>query len=470
MSAIWWIRRDLRIDDSAALTTALRLGAGSVVPVFVLDPDVLGSRYHTSAERRVQFLRNGLSALDGELRRRGSRLVVRHGSPVNVLGELAATLGATSVVAERDYSPFAKRRDAEVGQALPLHLVGSTSIRPASDTAKTDGTGYAVFGAFRRAWMTLSPIVEAELVPAPLELPPIPAHTRGDELSAIQELPGFPAGPAEAQRRLDAFTQGVHAPIRCYHDDRDRMDHDGTSTLSPYLRFGMISARTAAARATRLLAEGGGAGAGRWLDELLWRDFYLQILETSPDVLRIEFNKGLRDIRWRNDSSEIVAWQQGRTGYPVIDAAMRQLAATGWMHNRARMIVASFLVKHLLVDWRVGESWFMQQLIDGDPASNNGGWQWVAGTGTDAAPYFRVFNPILQGKKFDPDGAFIRKWVPELRDVSPRFIHEPWRLTPLEQSSLGVRLGAEYPERIVDLGAGRDRALEAFAASRERTR
>jgi deoxyribodipyrimidine photo-lyase len=470
MTAIWWIRRDLRVDDNVALHTAIELGHGTVIPLFVLDPAAQSSRYHGSAQRRMQFLLAGLGALDAELRRRGTALLVRRGDPFEVLHELSAQVGATAVVAERDHSPFVKRRDDAIASALPLHLVGSPAIRVPGEVLKDDGRPYAVFGAFRRAWMAQPRITKRDILPAPAHLERGSTELGGEVLPSPSEVAGFPAGPQEAQRRLDAFTRGIDAPVRRYHDDRDRMDLDGTSTLSPYLRLGMLSARTAAERATALVADGAGTGASRWLDELLWRDFYVHILDAAPEVLRIEFNAGLRGIAWRNDSAEIEAWHGGLTGYPVVDAAMRQLATTGWMHNRARMIVASFLVKHLLVDWRIGESWFMEQLIDGDPASNNGGWQWVAGTGTDAAPYFRVFNPVLQGKKFDPEGSFIRRWIPELANVPSRFIHEPWALTPLEQASLGVRIGDTYPAPIVDLGAGRDRALEAFSAARERVR
>ena len=226
----------------------------------------------------------------------------------------------------------------------------------------------------------------------------------------------------------------------------------------------MLSPRLAAVTAQNHEDE----GARSWLNELIWRDFYLMVLHNFPHVLRLEFDEALRDLPWRNAPQEIEAWKQGRTGYPVIDASMRQLSATGWMHNRARMLVASFLVKHLLVDWRIGEAWFMQQLVDGDPAANNGGWQWTAGVGTDAAPYFRVFNPVAQAKRFDPDGDFVRRWVPELAHVPARYIHEPWRMPESVAGDAGVHIGREYPEPIVDLSAGRERALEAYRRARGR--
>jgi deoxyribodipyrimidine photo-lyase len=229
----------------------------------------------------------------------------------------------------------------------------------------------------------------------------------------------------------------------------------------------MLSARAAAAAARNAGAKPGTerahAGADVWLSELAWRDFYQHILWHFPSVLRTAFDPRLRAIAWCNDPRELEAWQQGRTGYPIVDAAMRQLAATGWMHNRARMIVASFLTKDLLIDWRLGAAWFMRQLVDGDPAANNGGWQWTAGTGTDAAPYFRIFNPVLQAQKCDPDGAYVRRWVPELTRVPATAIHAPWKLSPLEQEAAGCRIGRDYPAPIVEHPAARARLLAVFA-------
>jgi deoxyribodipyrimidine photo-lyase len=274
----------------------------------------------------------------------------------------------------------------------------------------------------------------------------------------------FPPGEREALRRLEAFTAGEEAPIYRYVQDRNRLDLDGTSMLSPYLRFGMLSPRQAAL-AARHAAENAPdipsrKGAETWLNELIWRDFYLHILHHYPQVQRSNFR--LQGVRWVEDPQGFQAWCQGRTGYPVVDACMRQLSATGWMHNRGRMIVASFLTKDLLIDWRQGEGFFMQHLLDGDPASNNGGWQWTAGTGTDAAPYFRIFNPVLQSMKFDPEGVFIRRWLPELSRVSEDFIHEPWKMPLSAQQQAGCFIGKDYPHPIIDHAWARQRTLDAY--------
>jgi deoxyribodipyrimidine photo-lyase len=273
----------------------------------------------------------------------------------------------------------------------------------------------------------------------------------------------FRAGETEAQNRLEAFTETT---LACYGEERNRMDLAGTSGLSPYLRFGMLSARQAvhAAHTAISIAPDGKAmrSIETWLNELIWREFYITILYHFPYVRRTAFRQALREIPWVNNPQDFAAWAEGRTGYPVVDAAQRQLVQTGWMHNRARMISASFLTKDLLVDWRFGERYFMQHLIDGDPAANNGGWQWTAGTGTDAAPYFRIFNPVLQSIKFDPQGDYIRRYIPELVDVPNEFIHSPWKM-PLElQKNYGCLIGRHYPAPIVDHAQARERVLFVY--------
>lgn len=278
----------------------------------------------------------------------------------------------------------------------------------------------------------------------------------------------FAAGTAAAIKRLEHF---IEHKVYDYQKERNRPDLESTSKLSPYLRMGMISIRQVVAAADATIAHApddeSRKGAETFLNELIWREFYISILAHFPGARKGNFREKYDQIAWDNDREAFNAWKEGRTGFPIVDAAMRQLVGMGWMHNRSRMITASFLVKDLLVDWRWGEQFFMQHLVDGDPASNNGGWQWTAGTGTDAAPYFRIFNPILQGKKFDPDGRYIRHWLPELAEVPNKYIHEPWKMPDDVQREAGCRLGEDYPQPIVDHKKARERTLAAYQAASE---
>jgi deoxyribodipyrimidine photo-lyase len=459
-TAIWWIRRDLRLHDNQALAAALRQ-AEVVVPVFILDLQLLASPYVGQA--RLAFLFDGLRALDASLRNRGSALILRRGDPLLELIALQEETGSEAIFAEADVSPFARRRDEKVQNELPLSLVPGLTVQPPEMLHKADGKPYTVFTPFSRMWRGLpfpgKPLDAPERMPAlpplaSLEIPITPRHPA--------EGP-FPAGEDEAQRRLENF---ANSSIHRYTDDRNSMDLEGTSGLSPYLRFGMLSARQAAWAANQAEAEAQNAferqGAETWLNELIWREFYAAILYYFPEVRRSAFRPELRQIPWRNDPDEFAAWCAGRTGYPVVDAAMRQMNTIGWMHNRARMIAASFLVKDLLIDWRQGERYFMQQLLDGDPAANNGGWQWTAGTGTDAARYFRIFNPTLQGRKFDPHGDYVRRWVPELAKVPEKYIHTPWEMPADVQTQAGCQIGRDYPLPIVDHHQARQWVLAAY--------
>jgi deoxyribodipyrimidine photo-lyase len=460
-TAIWWIRRDVRLVDNQALAAALDQ-ASQVIPVFIIDPRLLASPY--ASEKRIAFLFGGLRALDASLRARGNRLVVRRGDPLEELSRLQAASEAGAIFAEPDYSPYARQRDARVARRLNVTWVGSPAIHPPGSVLH-GGAPYTVFTPFSRAWKTL---------PAPGPGSPAPWHIPTALGLESLELPDppfpplFPPGEAEALRHLNDFVEGDGAPIFGYATGRNRLDQDGTSTLSPYLRFGMLSARQAAMAALRAIQSAPDAGsresAEAWLNELIWRDFYLHILEYFPQVRKENFR--LPHVAWRNEPQDFAAWSAGRTGYPLVDAAMRQLERTGWMHNRARMVVASFLTKDLLVDWRWGERWFMQHLVDGDPASNNGGWQWAAGTGADAAPYFRIFNPVSQGLKHDPHGATIRRWLPELEEVPEKYIHSPWRMPGEVQQAAGCRIGLNYPAPIVEHAPARRRALEVYGKPR----
>jgi deoxyribodipyrimidine photo-lyase len=464
-TAIWWLRRDLRLSDNPALHGALT-HADTVIPLFVLDPGVLHSRYHRHAARRRAFLFGGLRALEAALRQRGSRLLVLEGQPLEALTILFRETGATAIYAQEDFSPYARQRDAAVAAALPLHLTAGITVRHPEDVRKASGGPYTVFTPFSRAWRALPLPGAGDLIPAPEHLHAPPADLASAAIPAATVSFPFPPGEAEAQRRLARFTDGHDAPIFDYAEGRDRLDVDGTSALSPYLRFGMLSPRqavvTALSRMAAAASKAARAGAEVWLTELLWREFYVSILYHFPHVLEREFNPALRHIPWQDDAEGLAAWQEGRTGYPVVDAAMRQLAQTGWLHNRGRMIAASFLVKDLLLDWRWGEQWFMEQLVDGDPAANNGGWQWTAGVGTDAAPYFRIFNPILQGQKYDPAGRFVRRYVPELANVPDRYVHTPWEMPLAAQQAAGCVIGQDYPAPIVEHTLARERTLAAY--------
>ncbi len=469
-TALWWIRRDLRLSDNQALAAALET-AEQVVPVFVLDPALMASPY--SGDKRLAFLFDGLRSLDADLRQRGSRLLVRHGEPAAELARLRDETSADTIFAEGDVTPFARRRDERVKAQLPLRLTGGLTAQRPSAVVKDDGAPYTVFTPFSKRWLSLPLPTPADLLSAPERIAP-PAGLASLPIPDSPALPAgvsFLAGESEALRRLEAFAEGDDAAITRYRDDRNRPDLEGTARLSPYLRFGMISARQAvvASRIARLGARTSDAcyGTDTWLSELIWREFYVAILYHFPHVRSGSFQRHYDHIPWANDEADFAAWCEGRTGYPIVDAAMRQLVQTGWMHNRPRMIVASFLVKDLLIDWRWGERFFMQHLLDGDPASNNGGWQWTAGVGTDAAPYFRVFNPVVQGQKFDPNGDYVRRWAPELTRVPVKFIHNPWTMPPSEQARAGCVIGNDYPAPIVDHAFARERTLAAYALAKE---
>ena len=463
-AAIWWVRRDLRLTDNQALSAACEQ-AEQVVPTFILDPTLLSQ--NEDAKKRLAFLFAGLRALDADLVQLGSTLIIRRGDPQEQLTALVEETDAEAIFAEADVWPYGVQRDARIAEVLPLHLTGGLTIHPPEAVLKADGDPYVVYTPYSRKWKILPQ-------PMPHDILPAPSHLKtpdGIESRSIPAQPTpppevvFPASEAEAQQRLEDFLSGDSPPAYEYDIERDRPDLDTTSHLSPYLRFGMISARQAAAMAgvARGLATDDEArqGVNAWTNGLIWREFYQAILHHFPHVLERSFRPKW-DIAWENDEEAFAAWCEGRTGYPIVDAAMRQLVHTGWMHNRARMLVASFLVKDLLIDWQWGEAFFMRHLIDGDPAANNGGWQWTAGTGTDAAPYFRIFNPTTQGKKHDPQGAYVRRWVEELAHVPDRFIHEPWKMPDHVQQDAGCIIGQDYAAPIVDHAQARERALATY--------
>lgn len=459
ITAIWWVRRDFRLSDNQALNLALNL-ADIVIPAFIVDPHLMDG----SAPKREKFLTTTIASLGDKLCTRGSRLILRQGEPVQELRRLMEETSAKVIIAESDHSPFAKARDNRAAAALPIEFTGGVTVHPPESVRKPDGSPYTIFTPFMKTWKDLP--MAGNPIPAPKSLPAIPELT-SIELPSASPISDFPAGEDFAQERLKDF---FRSSIFDYGEARNRMDFEGTSRLSPYLRFGLISPRALISVTFGLIEEIDNKKSKQscitWLNEIIWREFYYNILAHFPFVLKMSFRENFRSIPWRDKPSDLTAWQNGLTGYPVVDAAMRQLNETGWMHNRARMITASFLTKDLLINWQEGESWFMRQLLDGDPASNNGGWQWAAGTGTDAAPYFRIFNPVLQSQKFDPNGDYIRRWVPELAKLPKEFIHSPWQ-TPMDvQSQFGVRMGKNYPLPILDHQLARQRTLEAYKYSK----
>lgn len=472
VKAIWWVRRDLRLKDNRALSEAISSAQG-VIPLFISDPKLVGSS--RVSERRLTFLHQGLIELDSELKERGSKLTFRQGQSVEVLIQLMAETGASMVYAEADFSPYARQRDDQVSREIPLKLVGGPGVSHPEAVLKKDGNPYIVYSPYMRAWKSQYHINTSQLLSAPHSIP-TPSGIDSDYAIEEEQMNvrlDFEVGEAAANEMLSKFISGAGGDIYRYGERRNHLDVDGTARLSPYLRFGMVSARECVLAAQEAIRQApddlSRESAETWLNELIWREFFISILYHFPSVLRESFREDLRKIPWQNDEDNFAAWQEGRTGYPVVDAAMRQLLETGWMHNRGRMITASFLVKDLAIDWRWGEKFFMQHLIDGDPAANNGGWQWVAGTGTDAAPYFRVFNPILQSKKFDPQGSFIKHWIPELSGIPTKYIHSPWEMPATIQKQSGCIVGRDYPQPIIEHSFARDRILEVYKASRQRS-
>jgi deoxyribodipyrimidine photo-lyase len=466
-SAIWWIRRDLRVGDNQALTAAFQQST-QVLPVFILDQKILHGR--NASQKRNAFLFANLRSLNTSLEQIGGRLIIRQGDPKAVLSSLMEESGAQMVFVEPDYTPYALSRDRSLTEQLPVHWYGSPLVHPPGSVLRSDRSPYTVFTPFSKAWKALALPPAKSLLPAPQHL-----ATPGSIASLpIPDQPVIPAGilfqPGEqhAQEQLRRFIEGDDPPVYHYATQRDFPAVAGTSSLSPYLRFGVLSARQAAAAAQAAIEAAHTSeqrrSAETWLNELIWREFYGHILFHFPHVLQRNFR--LMAIRWQNDPAAYAAWREGRTGYPLVDAGMRQLTQTGWMHNRLRMLAASFLTKDLLIDWRWGERFFMQHLLDGDPASNNGGWQWTAGTGTDAAPYFRIFNPSTQSAKFDPSGEFIRQWLPELARVPLEFIHQPETMPSEIQRQAGCIIGKDYPAPIVDHAWARQRALQVYGQAK----
>lgn len=462
-----WLRRDLRLHDHAGLHHALK-ESGSIQPVFIFDSEIL-ERFDNPADRRLSFLAQTLFDLDQALKLRGGGMLVVHGPASTAMPKLVQALGAARLVAAADVERPTRARDAAVAKALDgvatMSLVKDCWLKHGPMVVKKDGAPYHVFTPYAKAWHAA--LTKDDLAERPVEdkgryadvnalrLQADKAGLRVLDLSKgleslLEQIGYCPSdlsgwntqdGPA----RLERFAANH---LRAYSEQRNFMAEEGTSALSPYLRHGLVSVRECARRAW------GQPGAESWINELIWRDFYAMILHHYPETTHQEFVAKYRGgvLKWSDNDAHFKAWREGRTGYPVVDAAMRQLLETGWMHNRARMVVASFLTKHLRIDWRRGEEHFAQYLMDYDLASNVGGWQWASSTGTDAQPYFRIFNPITQGEKFDPEGKYVRRHVPELARIKDKKVHQPW----------GDPQRGTYPDPIVNHSSAREAALRLF--------
>jgi len=475
LPTILWFRLDLRLADNAALAAALARG-GAVIPVYILDDQGEGRWRPGGASR--WWLRHSLAALDAALRKRGSRLILRRGESGAALKTLMRETGAGAVYWNRRYEPVSIERDAKIEAELGAAGVETKSFNSAllfepQTIANKQGKAFQVFTPFWRH-------CQAQPIPDEIGVPGgrMPAPGRWPRSFTFAELGLRPAaswnarlvdgwlpGEAGAQKRLQSF---LARHLSDYDQRREMPGMVGTSMLSPHLHFGEIGPRQIWAAVRELSQESGvfpaSRGALRFLTEVGWREFAYHLLYHFPHTPERPLRSDFSRFPWAKDASgaKVLAWQRGRTGYPIVDAGMRQLWATGWMHNRVRMIAASFLVKHLRLAWTHGAAWFWDMLFDADLASNTLGWQWSAGCGADAAPYFRIFNPVLQGRKFDANGDYVRRWVPELAQLPAEFIHRPWEAPEAELARAGVVLGKTYPPPIVDHATARQEALAAW--------
>ncbi len=469
-----WFRNDLRLADHKALTAAIATGAPLVL-LYVLDDDTPGRWAMGGASR--WWLAKSLQALMCDIEARGGRLTLRRGTAASAVAAVAEEAGATAVYFSRGYEPCAVATEKTLKAALDAKGVavkryGGGLLREPEDVRTKAGEVYKVYTPF---WKALSAGYRAPAhVPAPKALTAHRGALRSDKLASWALLPSKPnwaktfesewqPGEAGANERLQTF---VETALAGYAGNRNRPDVAGTSRLSPHLHFGEIAPSRcwASALAAASASCNADRGTETFLKELVWREFSYTLLFYWPDLPENPFRKDFARFPWTKNAAHLKAWEKGRTGYPIVDAGMRELWARGYMHNRVRMVVASFLIKHLMIPWQVGEAWFWDTLVDADLASNAASWQWVAGSGADAAPYFRIFNPITQGAKFDPDGLYVRRWVPELAKLPAPLIHAPWTAPAEILKSAGIVLGKTYCLPIVDHAAARARALQAYEA------
>ena len=469
--ALVWFRQDLRLADNPALTAA---ADRPLLPVYVLDDEAAGRWAPGGAGR--WWLHHSLESLGAALARLGAPLLLARGRAEIVIPALADAVGAGEVFAGRLYEPWARERDDRVAEALEaagrkLRLATSSLLREPASVRSGSGKPYAVYTPFAKAVVAMGD--PDQPLPAPKSLQGIAAPPPGDRLDDWALLPrlgwaaGFPdywtPGEASAAERLAGFVAG---PVQDYAGRHNHPGVDGTSRFSPHLHWGELSPRQVWCAVRAAVPGTAAPGQPSWpfLSEVLWREFSYHVLWHRPELPEAPLRARFADFPWEPDTALLRAWQRGLTGYPIVDAGMRQLWRHGWMHNRVRMITASLLVKHLLQPWQDGETWFWDALVDADLASNSAGWQWVAGSGSDAAPYFRVFNPTLQGEKFDPSGAYVRHFVPELIELPDKHLHRPWEAPEAVLREAGVVLGRDYPRPVIEHGEGRARALAALAA------
>jgi deoxyribodipyrimidine photo-lyase len=471
-----WLRNDLRLKDNRALVAALTCDA-PIIPVFILDDAAAGKWAMGAASR--WWLGESLTSLARDLEARGSRLILRRGDTVEQLSDLVKTTKATAVIGSRAYEPWASRLEGEVKRHLDKQSIdmkrtsGALLFEPESLRTKA-GDPFKVYTPFWRASQAgpepVRPKAAPKSIPAPSHWPKSESvadwglsPTTPDWAGGLRD--SWQPGESGAATRLASFLKEA---IGDYTEQRNRPDKPGTSRLSPHLHFGEVSPATCwyAARAFADKNSALAHGLQTFLKELVWREFSYHLLVHWPTLPDTAFREEFKRFPWKKDEERLRAWQRGQTGYPIVDAGMRELWTTGWMHNRVRMIVGSFLVKHLLLPWQAGEAWFWDTLVDADLASNAASWQWIAGSGADAAPYFRIFNPMKQGETFDPDGAYVRRWVPELARLPNSVIHAPWTAPAAIQQACGVTLGKTYPLPIVDHGLAREHALAAFKSLR----
>lgn len=478
-STIVWFRQDLRLDDQPALAAAIAQGGG-VIPVYIWAPQEEGDWRAGGASQ--WWLHQSLNQLDQQLRSFGSRLIIRRGESLHELNQLIQETGAASVVWTRRYEPAAIERDKRVKAELRRSGIHAESFNGQLlfepwDVQTKEKRPYQVFTAFWKSCLSMPDPAEPTAAPKTLKSPEIwPTTLSVMDLGLLPKIAwdaglanDWVPGAGEAQRQFKRFLKSA---ILGYDQGRDLPAEPGTSRLSPYLHFGEISPRRIWHEIQHLCrsqpAGQATSGAETYLKELGWREFAHHLLFHFPQTPQRPLREDFARFPWVNDAPGLLAWQRGKTGYPIVDAGMRQLWATGWMHNRVRMIVASFLVKDLLIDWRRGAEWFWDTLVDADLSNNTLGWQWSAGCGADAAPYFRVFNPALQSAKFDPEGTYIRQWIPGLKKLAARWIHSPWDAPQDELARAGIELGKNYPWPIVDHSQARQQALQAFQQLKQR--